>query len=66
MNEAHEGGDCLLTSQGDAPEAFKFVEEALDLMSFFVEAPVDGWFFGATGIGLDLRGCAEAIGDEDA
>ena len=41
MNEAHEGGDGLFTAQGDAPEAFEFVEEAFDLMALFAEAPVD-------------------------
>jgi hypothetical protein len=66
MDESHEGGDCLLPAQGDATEAFEFVEEALDLMALFVEAPVDGRLSGPTGIGLDLRRCAEIIGNEDA
>jgi hypothetical protein len=66
MDESHEGGDRLLAAQGDASEAFEFVEEALDLVALFVELPVDGRFSSPAGIGLDLRGCAEIIGNEDA
>ncbi len=66
MDEAHEGGECLLATQGDTAEALELVEEALDLMAFFVEAPVDQWLGGATWIGLDLRGGPEVVGDEGA
>lgn len=66
MNEAHEGDDGLFTSQGDASEAFEFVEEAFDLMALFVETPVDGRLGGAAGVGLDVGGCAEVIGNEGA
>jgi len=41
MDESHEGGDHLLAAQGDTTEAFEFVEEALDLVTFFVEPAVD-------------------------
>jgi hypothetical protein len=40
VNEAHEGRDSFLASQGDTSEALEFVEEAFDLMAFLVEAPV--------------------------
>ena len=66
MNEAHEGGDGFLAAQGDAPEAFEFVEEAFDLMAFFVEASIDGRFGGSARIGLDLRRGAKVVGDEGA
>ena len=66
MDEAHECCDCFLTAQGDAPEALEFVEEAFDLMTLLVEAPVDERFCGAAGIGLDLCGCTEVVGDEGA
>ena len=66
MNEAHEGGDRLLATQGDAPEAFKLVEEALNLMTLLIEAPVDGGLSRSAGIGLDVCGGAEAVGDEGA
>src|SRR3546814_3788855 len=66
VNEAHEGGDGFLASEGDASEAFEFVEEAFDLMTFLVEAPVDGRFCGAAGVGLDLRGCTKVVGNEGA
>jgi len=41
VNEAHEGGEGFLAAQGDASEAFEFVEEAFDLMPLLVETPVD-------------------------
>jgi len=41
VNEAHEGRNGFLAAQGDASEAFEFVEEAFDLMTFLVETPVD-------------------------
>ena len=66
MDEAHEGGNGLLASQGDTAEAFEPVEEALDLMALLVEAPVDGRLGGAAGVGLDMGGCAKVISDEDA
>lgn len=66
MDEPHEGGDRLLAAQGDASKAFELVEEALDLVAFFVEPPVDGRLSGPAGIGLDLRRCAEIMGNEDA
>ena len=66
MDEAHEGGDGFLASQGDPAEAFEFVEEAFDLMALLVELPIDGRYACAAGIGLDLRGCTEVIGDEGA
>ena len=65
MDESHEGGDRLLAAQGDATEAFEFVEEALDLVALFVEPPVDCRLSGPAGISLDLRRCAEIIGNED-
>lgn len=64
MDEAHEGGDGLFTAQGDAAEALELVEEALDLMPFLVEAPVDGRPGGPAGIGLDMRSGAKIVGDE--
>lgn len=66
MNDAHEGGDGFLAAQGNAAEALELVEEALDLMTFLVEAPVDGRFGGSARVGLDLRGGAEVVGDEGA
>ena len=66
MYEAHECGDGFLAAQGDAAEAFERVEEAFDLMALFVEPPVDGRLSGAAGVGLDLRGRAQIIGDEGA
>jgi hypothetical protein len=66
MDEAHEGGEGFLAAQGNAAEAFESVEEALDLMAFLVEPPVDGGSNGASGIGLDLGGCAEVVGNEGA
>ncbi len=66
MDEAHEGGDGFLASQGNAPEALELVEEAFDLMAFLVEAPIDGRFGGSARIGLDLRGGAKVVGDEGA
>src|SRR5688572_16655733 len=66
MDEAHEGGDCFLAAQGDPAEAFEFVEEAFDLMAFLVEPPVDRRRGGAAGIGVDLGGCAEVVGNESA
>lgn len=66
MDEAHEGGEGFLASQGDTSEAFEFVEEAFDLMTFFVEAPVDRRLFGAAGIGLDVSTRAKIVGDEGA
>ena len=64
MDESHKGGESFFTAQGDPSEAFEFVEEALDLMAFFVEPPIDWWGNGAAGVGLDLGGCAEIIGNE--
>lgn len=66
MDEAHEGGERFLASQGDSPETFEFIEEAFDLMAFLVEAPVDRRHGGAAGIGLDLCGCPEVISYEGA
>lgn len=66
MNEAHEGAECLLTSQGDPAEAFEFVKETFDLMALLVEPPVDWPGYRAAWIGLDLCGCAKFIGDEAA
>jgi hypothetical protein len=66
MYEAHEGFDGFFASEGDSAEAFEFIEEALDLMTLLVEPPVDWWNHGAAGIGLDLGGCAEIIGNESA
>lgn len=66
MDEAHEGAECLLASQGDAAESFEFVEEAFDLMALFVELPIDGRGDGAAGVGLDLRGCTKIIDNEGA
>ena len=66
MHESHEGCDGFFASEGDPSEAFEFVEEALDLMAFLVEPPVDWWDDGAAGIGLDVGGCAEIIGNEVA
>ena len=66
MDEAHEGGESFLASQGDSAEAFEFIEEAFDLMAFLVEAPVDRRHDGAAGISLDLSGCAEIISYEGA
>ncbi len=64
MDEAHEGGDGFLAAQGDAAEAFELVEEAFDLMALFVEAPVDGRLCRSAGIGLDVRGGTEIVGNE--
>ncbi len=66
MYEAHEGCDGFLAAQGDAAEPLELVEEAFDLIALLVEPPIDGWFFGATGIGLDLGSRAKIIGDEGA
>ena len=66
VNEAHEGGDGLLTAQGDAAEALELVEEALNLMAFLVEAPVDGRLSGSAGIGFDVGSSTETVGDEGA
>lgn len=66
MDEAHEGGDGFLASQGDPTEAFEFAEEAFDLIALLVELPIDGRHACAAGVGLDLRGCTEVIGDEGA
>lgn len=66
MDEAHEGGESFLAAQGDPSEAFEFIEEALDLMAFLVEPPIDGWGNGTAGIGLDLGGCTEVMGNEGA
>lgn len=64
MYEAHEGGDGFVAAQGDAAEASELVEEAFDLMSLFVEPPVNGRRDGPAGVGLDLRGRAQIICDE--
>lgn len=66
MDEAHEGGESFFAPQGDASEAFEFVEEAFDLMALLVEPPVDWGDNGAAGVGLDLGGCAKIIGNEGA
>lgn len=66
MNEAHKGGESFFASQGDSAEAFEFIEEAFDLMTFLVEAPVDRGDGHAAGIGLDLCGCPEVISYEGA
>lgn len=66
MHEAHEGFDGFFASEGDPSETFEFVEEALDLMTFLVEPPVDKWGNGAARVGLDMGGCAEIIGNEGA
>jgi len=66
VDEAHEGGECFLASQGYSSETFEFVEEALDLVALLVEAPVDRGLGRATGVGLDVRGCTEVFGDEGA
>ncbi len=42
MDDAHEGRDGLLASQGDAAEAFELVEEAFDMMTLLAEPPVFG------------------------
>ncbi len=64
MDEAHEGCDGFLTAQSDTAEALELVEEAFDLMPFLVEPPVDGWFSGAAGIGIDVRDCSKIVGDQ--
>lgn len=66
MDEAHERWKRLLAPEGDPSEAFELVEEAFDLMALLVEPPVYGRSAGAAGIGLDLSGCAQIIGDEGA
>lgn len=66
MDEAHEGGESFFAAQGDPAEAFEFVEEAFDLMALLVEPPIDRRGYGAAGVGLDLGGCAEVIGNESA
>jgi hypothetical protein len=63
VDEAHESGEGFLASQGDPAESFEFVEEALDLMALLLEPPVDRQGYGPAGVGLDLRGCAEVIGN---
>jgi hypothetical protein len=64
VDEAHECGDGFLASEGNSSEALEFVEEALDLMALLVECPVDGRSHGAAGVGLDLGGRTEIIGNE--
>ena len=64
MDEAHGGGERLLAPEGNAAEALELVEEALDLMALLVEPPVDRGCDGAAGIGLDLRGGPEIVGDK--
>jgi hypothetical protein len=64
VDKAHEGRKCLLASQGDPAEPFELVEEALDLMAFLVEAPVNERLAGSARIGLDLRGGSEVVGDK--
>lgn len=66
MNETHECGECFLAAQSDAPEPLEFVEEAFDLMTFFVEFPVDWWSARTAWVRLDLRGCLEIVGNENA
>ena len=65
-HEAHEGRECLFAPQGDSSEMFEFIEEALDLMAFFVESPLYWRNDSATGIGPDLSGCTEFISNEGA
>ena len=64
MHEAHEGLGCFLAAQGNTSKALEPVEEAFDLVAFFVEPPVDRRRTGSAGVGLDLRGCSERVGDE--
>lgn len=66
MNEAHEGGERLLTAQGDPAEALELIEEAFDLVALLVESPVDWGHGGTAWIGLDLRGRPEIVGNEGA
>lgn len=35
-------------------------------MALLVEPPVDRWWNGTAGVGLDLRGCPEVVGHEGA
>ena len=65
MYEAPEGWESLLAPQGHAADAFEPVEEAFDLVTFLVEPPVDR-LPGSAGIGVDLSGRAEIIGNEGA
>ena len=66
MDEAHECGKRLLAAQGDAAEALEPIEETFDLMALLVERPVDRMGALARRVALNLRGCAEIIGDEGA
>ena len=61
---SHEGGKCLFASQGDPPETFEFIEEALCLMALCAEPPVDRRGRGPAGTGLDLRRRAGIVYDE--
>lgn len=61
-----EGGQGLLASQGDPAEAPELIEEAFDLITLLVEAPVDRRHDGTAGIGLDLCARPKAIRDETA
>lgn len=65
-HEAHEGRECLFAPQGASSETLEFIEEALDLMAFFVESPLYWRNDSATGIGPDLSGCTEFISNEGA
>ena len=47
MKEAHEGGGGFLAAQGNAPEAFELIEEAVDLITSLVKSPFDGGRFGS-------------------
>lgn len=58
--------ESFFVSEGDPLETFEFVEEAFDLRALLVEPLVDRRGYGAAGASLDLRGCPEVAGDEDA
>ena len=64
MDEHHESRDGFLATRGSSPEALEFVKEALDLVALLVEGPVGGRFSCSVGIGLDVCGGTEVIGDE--
>lgn len=52
MDDAHEGVHHLSAVQGDKPEVFDLADEALDLVGLFVEALVDRFFLGVSGLTL--------------
>jgi hypothetical protein len=64
MDEAHEGSESFLAAECNPAEAFEFIEEAFDLVTLLIEAPIDWRGCRAAGIGLDLRGCPKVIGNE--